>query len=357
MGTFGYLLISTISLSVFYLVYLLIFKQETNFKLIRFYLLTSIVLSLVLPLNNSQISIDFTKYRSKVEAISVVKAIEKQNNDAIIQKGNPVLNENNENISDSRSIINWFAILTKVYLIVSIILLVHIGWNIGCVLFKCCKSSKTVYDSYKLVYLEQGKNAYSFFHWIFINTKNSSQEDIDQIISHEKIHASQYHSIDIILIELLSAVMWFNPFVWMIRSTLKLVHEYLADEGVICTGIDRLQYQALLINQVTEEKLICFSSNFNSSIIKKRIIMMNSSKLKHQNKFKTWALAPVTIALFLGVAIVNGQSKSNVDTSHNNGQFVVVIDAGHGGNDNGAETKEAYFEKNYNLSISKIMDN
>lgn len=190
-----------------------------------------------------------------------------------------ILVVNEEDTSNSSQSINWLEIIVKTYLFVSLILLLRIGWNLGFILLRYCKSKKTKYDFCQLIYLKHGKYTYSFFYWIFINQENLSEEDIEQIISHEKIHASQYHSIDIILVELLAAVMWFNPFVWMIRRTIKFVHEYLADEGALNAGINKIRYQTLLVNQVTEEKLICFSSNFNSSIIKKRIIMMNSSKL------------------------------------------------------------------------------
>jgi len=349
MGAYNYLLISTISVSVFYLVYFVAFKKETNFRLIRFYLLGSILLSLMLPLNFFQIHVDFPKHVTTTESQTSVNTLTTNTSKAI-------LNVNEEDLSNSSQSINWLEIIAKTYLFVLLILLLRIGWNLGSILLRYCKSSKTKHDFCQLIYLEQGKYTYSFFNWIFINRAHASEEDIEQIISHEKIHASQYHSIDIILVELLAAVMWFNPFVWMIRRTIKLVHEYLADEGALTTGINKIRYQTLLVNQVTEEKLICFSSNFNSSIIKKRIIMMNSSKSKRQNKFKIWALAPVTIALFLGVAIVNGQNNSKVETTLTMGQFIVVIDAGHGGTDNGAVSSSKVLEKDINLSIAKLLE-
>jgi gliding motility-associated protein GldM len=96
---------------------------------------------------------------------------------------------------------------------------------------------------------------------------------------------------------------------------MQLVHEYLADEGALSTGIDKLKYQALLINQVTEERLICLSSSFNHSLIKKRMIMMTKSKFNPGAKLKILALVPLATILFLGVACVNGQNKSNVVTA------------------------------------------
>jgi len=351
MGTAGYLFISTICLSVFYMVYLLAFKKETNFKLIRFYLLASIVLSLILPLNFFQIQIDFSKFRTGVETSSVSETIHDQNSRSNIKIGDLFSEENIVNESA-----NWSDFIAKIYFYISIILLLRILCNICFIVLTYRKSEKTMHAGFTIVHLRQRKGTHSFFNWIFIDPKNQIDEDIDQMISHEKIHALQYHSFDIILVEILSAIMWFNPFVWMIRKELKLVHEYLADEGAVNAGIDKLRYEALLINLVTEEKLITFASNFNSSIIKKRIIMLNTSKLEHQKRFKKWILVPVGIALFMGIAIVNGQNNINKDLDPSKNQFVVVVDAGHGGVDSGAKTAENELEKDLNLLISKKLE-
>jgi N-acetylmuramoyl-L-alanine amidase len=349
MGTIGYLVISTICLSFFFLVYLLAFKKETNFKLIRFYLLASIVLSLILPLNDFGIKIDFSKLRTRIESSSVKETINDQENRSGINIDDRF---SNDDIVSQGS--NWMDFISKIYLYISLFLILRIAWNIGFIIFSFRKSEKVKHDGYTIVHLKQGRSTHSFFNWIFIDINNQTNEVIDQIISHEKIHASQYHSFDIILVELISAIMWLNPFVWMTRKELKLVHEYLADEGAVNSGIDKLRYEALMINQVSEEKLISFTSNFNSSIIKKRIIMLNTSKSEHQKKFRKWILVPVGISLFMGIAIVNGQSNFNdIDPLKN--QFVVVIDAGHGGIDSGAKTGKNELEKDLSLSISKIL--
>jgi hypothetical protein len=130
------------------------------------------------------------------------------------------------------------------------------------------------------------------------------------IIKHESVHASQYHSVDLIIVELLSAVMWFNPLIWMIKRSVQSVHEYLADEGVLNAGTDKLRYQALLINQVAEESLICLSSGFNNSLIKKRMIMMNKIKSNAGSKLSILALLPLAAVLFFAGACVNGQTRT-----------------------------------------------
>jgi len=152
------------------------------------------------------------------------------------------------------------------------------------------------------------------------------------------------------LIELLSAVMWFNPLVWMMKNSVQLVHEYLADEGVLNTGTDKLRYQALLINQIAEERLICLSSSFNHSLIKKRMIMMTKSKFNRGSKLKIFALIPLATILFIGVACINGQ-----EVNKNSKAFTVVVDAGHGGKDPGAKLNGGITEKDLSFSIAKML--
>jgi hypothetical protein len=125
------------------------------------------------------------------------------------------------------------------------------------------------------------------------------------MILHEKIHASQYHSVDIILAELVTAIMWFNPVVWLVKKSMLQVHEYLADEGVLSAGFDRLNYQTLLVNQLIEEKAIVLSSNF-SSLIKKRMIMLKLDKTRQKSRFKILSLIPISLALFMAIAFLNG---------------------------------------------------
>jgi hypothetical protein len=112
--------------------------------------------------------------------------------------------------------------------------------------------------------------------------------------------------------------MWFNPLIWMMRSSIQLVHEYLADEGALSTGIDRLRYQALLVNQAAEERLICLSSSFNHSLIKKRMIMMTKSKFNHGTKLRILTLVPITAFALLFTAGINGlYAKPTKEVSSN----------------------------------------
>lgn len=284
-----YALTSSFCLSIFYGFYLLVIKNGTHFKLLRFYLLTSVLLAMVLPLHSTCINLDFfmrLQHESQIQMpIDLVDP--------------PV-------VVPGPTKINWMEILLAIYRTVALVLIARIAVQTFGLWYRCRHSERLRHGRFWIIYNRRNENSFSFFHWIFIPKDNPLEEEIDPIILHEKIHASQYHSIDLILFELLSAVMWFNPLVWKMKASIQLVHEYLADEGVLSTGIDKLKYQALLINQVAEEKLICISSKFNHSLIKKRMIMMTKRGFSQRTKVRVFALLPITASLFFITACFNG---------------------------------------------------
>jgi TonB family protein len=140
---------------------------------------------------------------------------------------------------------------------------------------------------------------FSFFNIIFLGNDIADQGLLEKIITHEKIHIQQKHSVDIILLEILTIVQWFNPFMWFYKSTLKNIHEFLADEGVLTEGINKIDYQELLVYQSIGIQLIGISNNFSQSLIKRRLIMMSKSK---SQKFKLLKMAFILpLALFLTI--------------------------------------------------------
>jgi hypothetical protein len=175
------------------------------------------------------------------------------------------------------------------------------------------------YNGTKLYLSTKVPGSTSFMRLLFIHPDLKDHPELSQIISHENIHASQYHTLDVLLVELLAAAMWFNPVVWFLRRSLQQLHEYLADEGVINAGYDRLGYQKLLVNHIAEETLL-LSSGFQSSI-KKRIIMITKHKSSNAIEIKWLVLMPLTILLFIGIACVNKPTPVDKNTS------VAVVDS------------------------------
>ena len=129
---------------------------------------------------------------------------------------------------------------------------------------------------------------------------------MEQIIAHERMHAFQLHSLDLILIEVLVILFWFNPFIYWYRKSIREVHEYLADQAVVENGHDQVGYQKLLLNQVVGYRFVGLTSNFSYSLSKNRLKMLSMIKSKNTSKIKIALSIPFAIgAIFFFVNSVD----------------------------------------------------
>jgi hypothetical protein len=312
MSIIRYILIASVCLSLFYIVYRLIFNKERNFRQLRIYLLGSIVLSLLFPFSSYRINTGISLRKSEPERAMVYYTDQTNQTDIEEEVSDATHKSSSFAWLKKMPDINWTALAINFYLLITILLMFRIALQLLILFLQYVKSDKARHKDCILLYNHRFQNTFSFFRWIFVQTGPSSDSDVKQIIAHEKIHVTQYHSFDLLVMELLTAVMWFNPLIWMMKKSMQLVHEYLADEGALNTGIDRLRYQVLLINQVTEGKLICLSSSFNRSLIKKRMIMMTTSKFGQKTRSKLLALIPVSASLIIMVSVFNGAFAEHI---------------------------------------------
>ena len=131
-------------------------------------------------------------------------------------------------------------------------------------------SEKKRYGRFVILRNRNVDTSFSFFRWIFMPSELSDSEETENIIIHESIHASQFHSADNFLIGLTAAAFWFTPLIWVMKRSFHVVHEYLADKGTIGLGVDRYRYKAFLNNNVAEERFVVFSLSFNQSLKTKK---------------------------------------------------------------------------------------
>ena len=169
---------------------------------------------------------------------------------------------------------------------------------------------------------------FSFMHQIVISVKDYEHHR-QSILTHEKAHARLGHSWDILLIELVQVVQWFNPFAWLLASELKAVHEYEADEAVISQGIDAKKYQQLLVIKAVGNRLQLFANTLNRGSLKKRINMMQQKKSSQWRMFRAAFAIPVAAMTVLAFAtpetIVETppQSVAKSENSKNDGMLLV----------------------------------
>ncbi|MBL7732274.1 MAG: hypothetical protein JNM88_13940 [Chitinophagaceae bacterium] len=139
---------------------------------------------------------------------------------------------------------------------------------------------------------------FSFGHSIFINSRQHTEQELQEIISHEFVHVKQLHSIDIIWGELLCLLNWYNPFAWLLRHSIRQNLEFIADNKVLEKGVNRKQYQYLLLKVIGNNQY-SIASKFNFSSLKKRIAMMNKLKSTRKQLLRLLFLLPATAVLLL----------------------------------------------------------
>ncbi len=150
---------------------------------------------------------------------------------------------------------------------------------------------------------------FSFLRSVFVPTDLVQSEDLDQILAHEKTHVREGHSIDLLVVQLSAAGLWFNPVVWRLIKSLKTTHEYIADKKMIDQGYSFVQYQTLLLRQLISNHSYGLVHHFNLSFIKKRITMMKAEKSGWAGKAKV-ALVLSAVAVF---SLVLMQCNSNLE--------------------------------------------
>jgi N-acetylmuramoyl-L-alanine amidase len=174
------------------------------------------------------------------------------------------------------------------------------------------------------------------------------------IIEHERVHVALLHWIDLIVIEIACAILWFNPIMFFYRRSIKIQHEYQADDSTLGKGVKLEHYLNCMLLQIQFENEVAPISEFYSQTIKKRINMM--TKNKTARKFSGLYLLTLPAIGMLLFAFSNQSAiilENNPSGMSNDGQRTIIIDAGHGGQDGGARATDGVSEKEIVLSIAK----
>ena len=138
---------------------------------------------------------------------------------------------------------------------------------------------------------------FSFGNAVFINRSQHTAEELEEIVRHEFVHVRQRHTIDIVWAELICILNWYNPFAWLLKRSIRQNLEFIADNKVVENGIDKKQYQYLLLKVIGNSQF-SIATQFNFSSLKKRIAMMNKTKSTKRQLGRFLFLFPV-IAIIL----------------------------------------------------------
>ncbi|MCR8556448.1 M56 family metallopeptidase [Mucilaginibacter sp. BJC16-A38] len=291
----AYLVNSTLCSALLLAVYHLLLKNKTMYNFNRVYLLLSVVFSLTVPL--------IVVKHTIVRLPSIQKTIEPQlqltdaNNpqpDFQVQtplRVTPIVNHPH---------INYLpGILMAVYGIVSLLLLFRFIRNLNRIRLTIKQNQHVTYKDTKLILVNENLTPHTFLRYIFLNRQQYESNQIEaDILKHEQTHASQLHSVDIIFMELITCFCWFNPLVWFYRNAIQLNHEFIADTAVVTTNCNISEYQQLLLGKLGYMKSLSITSQFNYSITKNRLIMMNKNTSALTAALSKLAVIPVLAFAF-----------------------------------------------------------
>ena len=267
-------------IAVFYMFYRLMLARETFHHVNRLVLLLTAVASYVLPLCVITIHETVTIERTANVAVGAWQA-----EAAVEQPAMPL----------------WQIVLPILFIIGVALTLFHTLWSLFRII-RLIKHSEQHHQADGTIICVTGNAALSPFSWMHYIVMNRSDYETNDaaILAHERGHIRLHHSWDLLLVDTLTALQWFNPAMWMLRSDLRAIHEYEADGAVLSQGINARQYQYLLITKAAGIGGYSLVNGISHSTLKNRINMMLHTKSSRRSLLKLLALIPI-VAIALAV--------------------------------------------------------
>jgi hypothetical protein len=277
-----FLIKSSISLVALLAVYYLFLEKEKMHRFNRFYLLFSLAFSLSIPFITIEVIQEITQPTLNPGNIQILQ-------------GSAVLIEEN----------NYLAIgLWILYGLVTLVLAIRFFNNINKIAAKMKSNSPIDYKNAKLILVPEKTVPHTFLNTIFINeTEYENRKVEEELYTHELIHVTQRYTLDVLFIETLKALFWFNPILILYKKAIQLNHEFLADEKVVKAHHNVPFYQNLLISKADASSTYYLASNLNYSVTKKRFIMMTKTTSASRALLKKTVLLPILSGLIFFVCV------------------------------------------------------
>lgn len=284
----NYLIEANLGLVAFLILYILLLRNETNFTFKRWFVLAGIGASLLFP---------FIKFPAPSATLPTLNSIV-----APYLLPEVVIRGTGQIAAPAAAAVPAISVVQWIYLGgVGLLLIIFVVKFTRIVRYLQTSVTTHLEGKFKIIESPVPLPTFSFFNHIFIgHAATFSDQEKKDIIAHEIIHATQLHSLDILLVEFLNIIFWFNPAVYFFRKILNNIHEFQVDEQVT-QHTDVSQYCSLLAKVALLSADFPLASHFNNSLTLKRIAMMNTLKTKIR-KWKLWALASLVGGLFIFVA-------------------------------------------------------
>lgn len=282
-----YLIQITLNLTLTYIIYKWTLENLKTHRFNRFYLLTAVILSLLLPSISINSNTSLPELQSSITEISEI-----------------IINPNE--IQKTETIFNWAGLIYLIYFIGFGVSIYKFTNSIIRLLNLKKLGRQVKKDQQHFVLLTSVKTPFTFASTIYL-PEFTPIDMSDDIIQHEIAHVKQKHSLDILLIELLHCFFWFHPIFFFFKKSIALNHEFLADDEVTSNRTNSAEYLKLLLNQTYDNNELPLSSSFNFNLTKKRFIMITRKNNPLKNALSiTLACAAITLT---GITSTQAQEK------------------------------------------------
>lgn len=320
----SYLIKMALCALLFFMVYFLFLEKENMHRFKRFYLIGSLLFSLLIPF----ISLEYTStlfpvWDQYVPTIEV-EANENPVPDADTSVNALVISEEITPAPDTKVYILY------IYILITVLLLFRYLYNVVQLFILANKHETICYKHAKLVLMNNKYLTFSFWNYIFIQKTQFKKGEIKpEILSHELAHVHQRHTLDVLFIEILTVLFWFNPIIYLYKRSIRLNHEFLADDQVVKETNDITNYQLILLNEINKNNKLELASFFNYLITKKRFIMMTK---RTSSKIILWKssislLTILTAFCFFSIKIEAQEAKEVIEVTetaiHSDDSYII----------------------------------
>ena len=294
-----FLLKSAAWLTGFALVYLLLLRNERYFRLNRIFLLAGIIASLLFPFYTFHYAVVLPSLPTDSAFVGdlMVGGV----------------------VTDQPAVPFYYWI----YLAGMLLFLLRLLFQTWKIIRKLRKAGHEQTGAVKLVRTADYASSFSFFSYVFVNPSTSAHE-MREIMNHEQEHIRQRHWLDLLLVELVCIVQWFNPLAWVYAHLVRQNHEYLADERALATTADPVIYQAALLNQLLGAPVFRLTNSFSYSLNKKRFKMMKKKIDSPFRKLKMLVVLPLAAMLFYAFAVPEYHYASEITSEAPQGKTLDV---------------------------------
>lgn len=297
-----YILKSTICLILFYLGFKALLSNDTFFRFNRWVLLVGIATCMLLPAIKIQTSEPLLIQQPIIHLEKMIAGEET----VVTYLSDNTPEVDRTPVVTPAKMIDWGQIIALLYWAGFIFCLLTTLLSFRKMFVLIRSGRKLQQGRYTLIIVPSCVSPFSWGRYIIISEEDYEKYP-DEILTHEMMHLKSHHSIDLLFMECILWLHWFNPAIWLLKRELKDIHEYQADKGVLTQGVDATKYQLLLVKKAVGSSLYTLANSFNHSKIKKRITMMLKGKSNNWARLKLLLLVPV------GLIVLNAFARPEVN--------------------------------------------